>query len=67
VSDHYHESYEIYGLGRTQSDVAEALNLASGLREDLRHAEERIADLETDLARSIGKLWDHVSNMPGGI
>jgi hypothetical protein len=45
VSDHNHESYEVYGLDGTRSDVAEALNLASGLREDLSRAEQRIADL----------------------
>jgi hypothetical protein len=46
MSDHYHESYQVYGLDSALQDGREALNLASGLREDLSRAEQHIADLE---------------------
>jgi hypothetical protein len=45
MSDHRHESYDIYGLDSYRADAREALGLASGLREDLSRAEQRIADL----------------------
>jgi hypothetical protein len=38
-----------------------------GLREDLGRAEERIRELEEKLDNDIRRLWDHVSNMPGGV
>jgi polyhydroxyalkanoate synthesis regulator phasin len=50
MSDHRHESYEVYGLESYPADVQEALNLASGLREDLGNATERITDLERRLS-----------------
>jgi hypothetical protein len=74
VSGHRHESYDIYGLDGTSRDAREALALASGLREDLGVAEDRIRDLEGKLAslnaecdREMRKLWAHIANMPGGI
>lgn len=39
---------------------------AAGLREDLGHAEERIRELEEKHDADIRRLWDHISNMPGG-
>jgi hypothetical protein len=53
VSDHNHESYEVYGLDTYRQDAAQALALIGGLREDLGRAEmairdlaERVSDLE---------------------
>jgi hypothetical protein len=40
---------------------------AQGLREDLGRAEERIRELEEKLGDDIQRLWDHISNMPGGV
>jgi len=37
------------------------------LREDLNRAEERISELEQRLDCDIQRLWDHISNMPGGV
>jgi hypothetical protein len=67
VSDHRHESYDVYGLDGTSQDAREALALAAGLRQDLAAAEDRIRDLEAGLDRQLRRLWDHISNMPGGI
>jgi hypothetical protein len=50
VNDHYHESYEVYGLDGIRQDAREALSFAEGLREDLGRAEERIRDLEEQVA-----------------
>ena len=38
-----------------------------GLREDLSRAEERIHELEEKHQGDIRELWNHISNMPGGI
>lgn len=38
-----------------------------GLREDLGRAESRISALEAELDEAIGKLWAHISSMPGGV
>jgi uncharacterized coiled-coil DUF342 family protein len=46
VSDHQHESHEVYGLDGIRQDAREARNLADGLREDLATAENRIRQLE---------------------
>lgn len=46
MSDHHHETHEVYGLDTVRADAREALALAGGLREDLGRAEERIRDLE---------------------
>jgi hypothetical protein len=67
MSDHRHESYDVYGLDGASQDAREALALAGGLREDLAAAEDRIRDLENELDRSLRRLWDHIGNMPGGI
>jgi hypothetical protein len=67
MSDHRHEPYDVYGLDSVHQDAREALALASGLREDLAAAEDRIRDLENKLDRQIRRLWDHIGNMPGGI
>jgi hypothetical protein len=67
VSDHYHEPYEVYGLDGTSQDAREALALAGGLRQDVAAAEDRIRDLENELARQVQRLWTHIANMPGGI
>jgi hypothetical protein len=67
MSDHRHESYDVYGLDGTSQDAREALSLANGLREDLAAAEDRIRDLETELDRQVRRLWDHIGNMPGGV
>jgi hypothetical protein len=74
MSDHRHESYDVYGLDGTRQDAREALSLAAGLREDLGRTEERIAELEgkvanltTALDTELRRLWTHISNMPGGI
>jgi hypothetical protein len=40
---------------------------ARGLREDLSRAEARIRELEESTGASLRKLWDHISNMPGGV
>jgi hypothetical protein len=42
-------------------------NLISGLREDLGVAESRIRELEEQLGNEVRRLWDHISNMPGGV
>ena len=57
MSDHQHESYDIYGLGGTRQDAREALQLAAGLREDLAAAEDRIARLEERVERELRALW----------
>jgi hypothetical protein len=67
VSDHRHESYDVYGLDSTSQDAREALALAGGLRQDLAAAEGRIRDLENELDRQVRRLWTHIGNMPGGI
>lgn len=74
MSDHWHESYDVYGLDGTRQDAREAVALAAGLREDLGHAEERIHELEgkvanltTALDTELRRLWTHIGNMPGGI
>lgn len=54
MSDHRHESYDIYGLDGTRQDAREALTLAAGLREDLGAAEARIRELEDRIARLEG-------------
>jgi predicted nucleic acid-binding Zn-ribbon protein len=66
VSDHYHESYEIYGLDSYRADVREALSLASGLREDLSRAEQRIAELGETISEArlrIRDLAERVSDL----
>lgn len=40
---------------------------AAGLREDLSRAEEHIRELEEKHDSDIRRLWDHISNMPGGV
>ena len=50
MSDHRHEPYDIYGLDGIRQDAREALALAAGLREDLSAAEDRIRDLEVQVA-----------------
>jgi hypothetical protein len=50
MSDHRHESYDIYGLDGTGQDAREALALVGGLREDLAAAEARLRELEERLA-----------------
>ena len=67
MSDHRHESYEVYGLDGTRQDAREALALAAGLHEDLAAAEDRIRNLEAECDREMRKLWAHIANMPGGI
>ena len=67
MSDHRHESYDVYGLDGARQDAREALALVGGLREDLAAAEDRIRDLEGELARQVRRLWAHIGNMPGGI
>ena len=67
MSDHQHESYDVYGLDGTSQDAREALALAGGLREDLGRAEERIRELENELARQVQRLWTRIGNMPGGV
>jgi hypothetical protein len=53
-AEKYHRHYD------DESTVA-------GLREDLGRAEERIRELEETHDVDIRKLWDHISNMPGGV
>ena len=67
MSDHRHESFDVYGLDGTSQDAREALALAAGLREDLGRAEERVRELENELDRQVRRLWTHIGNMPGGI
>jgi hypothetical protein len=67
VTDHRHESYDVYGLDGTRQDAREALALAGGLREDLSAAEDRIRELEAKLDDSLWRLWTHIGNMPGGV
>jgi hypothetical protein len=67
MSDHRHESYDVYGLDGARQDAREALALAGGLREDLAAAEDRIRDLEAELDRAVRRLRAHIGNMPGGI
>ena len=67
MSDHRHESYEVYGLDGTRQDAREALALAAGLREDLSAAEARIRELEDKHARDIRALRDRLNEMPGSI
>ena len=67
MSDHRHESYNVYGLDGISGDAREALALAAGLREDLAAAEDRIRELEEVHAADIKRLWNHIYNMPGGI
>ena len=67
MSDHRHESYDVYGLDGTSQDAREALALAGGLGQDLAAAEDRIRDLENELDRQVRRLWTHIGNMPGGI
>jgi hypothetical protein len=50
VSDHRHESYEVYDLDGARQDAREALALASGLHEDLAAAEALIRDLAERIA-----------------
>jgi hypothetical protein len=50
VSDHQHESCDVYGLDGIRQDAREARSLAAGLREDLGRAQERIRDLEEQVA-----------------
>jgi len=56
VSDHRHESSDVYGLDGTSQDAREALALAAGLREDLAAAEDRIARLEERVERELRAL-----------
>lgn len=67
MSDHRHESYDVYGLDGARQDAREALALVAGLREDLAAAEDRIRNLEAECGRELRKLWAHIANMPGGI
>lgn len=83
MSDHYHYGYADehhshgdYAAERHDhdSEYAERYHrhyddesVAAGLREDLGHAEERIRELEERLDGELRRLWDHISNMPGGV
>jgi hypothetical protein len=58
---HYHDDYA--GKHHRHDD---AESVASGLREDLGHAEERIRELEDRHDSDIRRLWDHIASMPGG-
>lgn len=62
MTDHYHDDYADR-YHRHYDDES----TAAGLREDLSRAEERIRELEETHDVDIRKLWDHISNMPGGI
>lgn len=57
MSDHRHESYDVYGLDGTRQDAREALTLVAGLREDLGRAEERIHTLEEQFG-TVGQLLE---------
>jgi hypothetical protein len=67
MSDHRQEQYDVYGLDGTSQDAREALSLTHGLRQDLAAAEDRIRELEETHASDIRRLWNHISNMPGGV
>ena len=60
MSDHQHESYEVYGLDGTRQDAREALALAGGLREDLAAAEARISELEDRVKSLEGQTPDAI-------
>jgi hypothetical protein len=46
MSDHRHETYDIYGTAATSGDVEHLNSTVAGLRQDLAAAEERIRELE---------------------
>jgi hypothetical protein len=45
MADHEHRAYDVWD-GASKSDVDRLESLIVGLREDLREAEQRIAELE---------------------
>jgi hypothetical protein len=67
MSDHRHEPYDVYGTAATSGDVSQLESTVQGLRQDPAAAEDRIRDLENELARQVQRLWTHIGNMPGGI
>jgi hypothetical protein len=59
MSDHRHETYDIYGTAATRSDVERLESEVRGLREDLGIAEGRIRDLELAQQEFRAQLRDH--------
>ena len=67
MSDHRHESYDVYGLDGARQDAREALALVAGLREDLAAAEDRIRELEAERGRELRSSGPTSPTCPEGI